>query len=474
MANKRINDLPAETDPASTDVFAIDGATTRKATRANVFKENLEAIRGLTSAADKGIQFTGAGTAATYDLTAAGKALLDDADAAAQRTTLGLVIGTDVQAYDADLDTWSGKTAPTGTVVGTTDTQTLTNKTIDTAGPNTIKINGNTLSATAGTATVTIPNATDTLVGKATTDTLTNKTINGALNTLTVRLESDVSGNLPVTNLNSGTSASGSTFWRGDGTWAAPAGGGNVVGPASAVSGNLTSYNGTSGTLIQDSGVTTGSLIRAVRIQKFTASGTYTPNVNLVYAIIECVGGGGAGGGSVASATTVSGGGGGGSGSYARAAASASTIGASQTVTIGAGGTGTATTGNSGGDTSVGTICIGKGGSGGTQGTAGTIGAGGAGGIAGTGDVTIVGAAGCGANYATVTTVSVAPGTGGGSYFSNGAFPPAVSFGAAGNGSAATGFGGGGSGGGSQGTTGASQGGAGAPGLVIITEFCSQ
>ena len=39
-------------------------------------------------------------------------------------------IGTSVQAWDADLDVWATKTAPSGTVLGSNDTQTLTNKTI--------------------------------------------------------------------------------------------------------------------------------------------------------------------------------------------------------------------------------------------------------------------------------------------------------------------------------------------------------
>ena len=66
------------------------------------------------------------------------------------------------------------KAIPSGVVVGTSDTQTLTNKTLTAP----------VIATIVNTGTLTLPTATDTLVGRATTDTLTNKTISGANNTI--------------------------------------------------------------------------------------------------------------------------------------------------------------------------------------------------------------------------------------------------------------------------------------------------
>lgn len=56
------------------------------------------------------------------------------------------------------------------------------------------------------------------------------KATGGVLSTqAAISLATDVTGNLPVTNLASGVGATSLSFWRGDGTWATPAGSGTVT-----------------------------------------------------------------------------------------------------------------------------------------------------------------------------------------------------------------------------------------------------
>ena len=209
------------------------------------------------------------------------------------------------------------------------------------------------------------------------------------------------------------------------------------------------------------------------KLRSFIASGTYTPDANLVSAMIEVQGGGGGSGAVTGSAGYALTGGGGGAGGYSRSIKTAAQIGASQAITIGAAGLGGGGNGGTGGTSSCGALVTANGGSGGEQATSGSAGQGGAGGAAGTGDLAIAGqAGGTGLYFASATPLLMcSTGTGGSSHFGRGGVTAATNNSFVGGG-VPSGYGAGGSGASTHNNSGAPVGASGGTGIVVITEFC--
>lgn len=84
-------------------------------TNVQAWDADLDAIAALTSAADKLPYATGAQAWALTSLSSYIRTLLDDADAATARTTLGVAIGTNVEAWSAVLDALASVMSSTAT-----------------------------------------------------------------------------------------------------------------------------------------------------------------------------------------------------------------------------------------------------------------------------------------------------------------------------------------------------------------------
>ena len=296
----------------------------------------------------------------------------------------------------------------------------------------------------------------------------------------------------------------------------------SVEGPGSATDDAIALFDGTSGKLLQDSGVLLSSLAtnasvaatyaplaspaltgnptaptaslgdndtsiattafvqsavaaatgRLLGVQTFLATAIYTPTAGTTRVLVKGQGSGGAGGGSAATAAgQVSIGGGGGAGGIGETLLTAGFSGV--TVTIGAGGLGVAgAAGNNGGPTTFGAVLSLPGGAGGATGAAAaaTVALGGNGGIATLGNVfNTNGAPGSSAGAAFAAGISLSGAGADSLYGGGGRCQPAGGGAAAGE--AATGRSAGGSGALSMGVAAAAAGGAGANGIVIVYEY---
>jgi len=285
---------------------------------------------------------------------------------------------------------------------------------------------------------------------------------------------------------------------------------GDVVGPALATDSGFARFDGTTGKLIKNSsaqianadladvptatikgrilagtGVPTDltaaqirTLIGSVgiaRVRVISASGTYVPDPDLIFADAWGTGGGGGGGACQGGTTSGAASAGGGSGTTSRRILTKAQIGASQTVTIGpggaAGGSGPSNGGN-GSTTSLGTLLTAPGGIGGgaTNGASSSNGVGGDGGAVGTGDMSFRGSAGHSGSVSVPGVGVVLPGGNGApSLWGGGGKAP---FGSAGGSGTAPGAGGAGSA--LFNSSGLVAGGVGANGVIIIIEYCEK
>lgn len=232
----------------------------------------LTALAALVSAADKVPYFTGSGAAALTTLTSAARTLIAAVDAAAQRAALGLVIGTDVQAYDTELTALAALTSAADRIPYFTGSGTASLLTRDTDG--TLAANSDTTLATQKAVKSYVDNligASNAMVYKGVIDCSSNPNYPAADAGHLYRISvAGKIGGVSGVNVEVGDtilctldgSASGDQATVGANWNVIQANiDGAVVGPATATDSNIALYNGSTGKIIKDTGIASSTLV---------------------------------------------------------------------------------------------------------------------------------------------------------------------------------------------------------------------
>ena len=321
------NDDGKVTNAVNADVVPWSGVSSKPTTLSGFgitdgqpLDDELTAIAGLTSAADKVPYFTGAGTAAVADLTTAGRALIDDASASDQRTTLGLgalavkstIATTDI---DADAVTYAKiqNVSATDRILGRStagagDIEEIT----CTSAARSILDDASTaaIATTLGLGTGSSPEFTAVNLGHA-SDTTLSRSAAGVL---------AVEGNLVPSPA---SQAHGDVLFRGASGWERLAAGTSGQFLKTLGAGAAPAWDTASGTP------------PSINVQTFNSSGTWSkPAGNYSSYKVQLWGAGGSGGKGQAAGAAAGGGGGG----YLEVVGSIDDLGSTETVTVGAGG----------------------------------------------------------------------------------------------------------------------------------------